>query len=120
MVLGLLGARIDNADDDEDVLELRADVLGRERKGSRFLEDDGHDVVPDVTLPQQLLPVVGRERQQRRHVKLQINQFNVIIQSELSTWTALVFNSTLSNRIEVYELNDLSNADRRCDNGNSE
>lgn len=39
---------------DEDVLEVRADVLGGERQGARLLEDDGHDVIPNVPLPQKL------------------------------------------------------------------
>lgn len=38
----------------EDVLEVRADVLGAEGLGSGFLEHDGDDVVPDVALPEQL------------------------------------------------------------------
>lgn len=49
--------------DDEDVLELALDV-GDEGEGAGLLEDDRDDVVADVALARQLLPVVGRERQQ--------------------------------------------------------
>ena len=55
-------------DDDEDVLELRLEVRD-ERERAWLLEDDGDDVVADVALARQLLPVVGREGQQRRHVE---------------------------------------------------
>lgn len=41
-------------DDDEHVLEMRADVFGSKWKGPRFLEHYGDDVVADVSLPQQL------------------------------------------------------------------
>ena len=55
-------------DDDEDVLELRLEV-GDEGERARILEDDGDDVVADVALARQLLPVVGREGQQRGDVE---------------------------------------------------
>lgn len=48
--------------DDEDVLEVRADGLGGEGVSPRLLEHDGHDVVPDVAFPQQLV----RTRQRRQ------------------------------------------------------
>ena len=35
----------------KDVLEVRADVLWGERLRAGLLEDDGDDVVPDVSLP---------------------------------------------------------------------
>lgn len=41
--------------DDEDVLEVRADGLGGEGMSPGLLEHDGHDVVPDVAFPQQLV-----------------------------------------------------------------
>ena len=41
--------------DDEDVLEVRADGLWSEGVRTRLLEHDGHDVIPDVALPQQLI-----------------------------------------------------------------
>lgn len=37
--------------DDEDVLEMRANVFGCEGQRSRLLEHDGHNVVPDVPFP---------------------------------------------------------------------
>jgi len=43
-----------HADNDEDVLEVGADVLGGEGQRPGLLEDDGHDVVPYVPLPQEL------------------------------------------------------------------
>lgn len=43
-----------HTDDDEDVLEVGADVLRGERQSPRLLEDDGDYVVPDVPLPQEL------------------------------------------------------------------
>lgn len=48
-----------HTDDDEDVLEVRADGLGGEGVRAWLLEHDGHDVVPYVALPQQL--VIGRQ-----------------------------------------------------------
>lgn len=53
-IADILGAGVMNADDDEDVLEVGADVLRGERQGSGLLEDDRHDVIPYVPLPQQL------------------------------------------------------------------
>lgn len=41
-------------DDDEHVLEVGPDAAGREGPRPGLLEDDGHDVVPDVPLPQEL------------------------------------------------------------------
>lgn len=41
-------------DDDEDVLEVGPDAPGGEGARPGLLEDDGHDVVPDVPLPQEL------------------------------------------------------------------
>lgn len=40
---------------DEDMLEVRANGLGGEGVSTRLLEHDGHYVVPDVALPQQLV-----------------------------------------------------------------
>lgn len=55
-------------DDDKDVLELRLDV-GDEWESSGLLKDDGDDVVANVPLARQLLPVVRGVRQQRGHVE---------------------------------------------------
>lgn len=41
--------------DDEDMLKVRADDLGSEGMSAGLLEHDGHDVVPYVPLPQQLV-----------------------------------------------------------------
>lgn len=40
--------------DHKDMLEVRADVFGGERERPWLLEHDGDDVVPNMTLPQQL------------------------------------------------------------------
>lgn len=48
-----------NLDDDEDMLEVRADGLWSEGQGARLLEYDCHDVVTDVSLPQQLMEQTG-------------------------------------------------------------
>lgn len=53
-VAGAVGAGVVHTDDDEDVLEVGADVLWGERQSSRLLKDDGDYVVPDVSLPQEL------------------------------------------------------------------
>lgn len=55
--------RVVHPHDDEDVLEVRADGLGSEGVSAGLLEHHGHNVVPDVSLPQQL--VVVRERTRR-------------------------------------------------------
>lgn len=43
-----------NLNDDEDVLEMGADGLWSEGQSARLLENDRHNVVSDVSLPQQL------------------------------------------------------------------
>lgn len=48
-------------DDDEHVLEVGPDAAGREGPRPGLLEDDGHDVVPDVPLPQELRSGRGGE-----------------------------------------------------------
>lgn len=53
-IADILSARVMDSDDDEDVLEVRADVLRGERQCAWLLEDDRHDVIPYVPLPQQL------------------------------------------------------------------
>lgn len=58
-VADILCAGVVCSHDDEDVLEVGADVLGGERQSPRLLEDDGHDVIPYVSLPQEL--VTGRQ-----------------------------------------------------------
>ena len=57
-VADVISAGVVGPDNDEDVLKVGADVLGGERQRPGLLEDDGHDVVAYVPLPQQL--VVGR------------------------------------------------------------
>lgn len=53
-VAHVLGAGAVHPDDDEHVLEVGADAPGGEGARPGLLEDDGHDVVPDVPLPQEL------------------------------------------------------------------
>lgn len=53
-VAGVLRAGVVHLHHHKDVLEVRADILGAEGFGSRLLEYDGDDVVPDVALPEQL------------------------------------------------------------------
>ena len=53
-VVCVVGARAECLHYDEDVLELRADVLWCERKSAGLLEDDGDNVVADVSFSQQL------------------------------------------------------------------
>lgn len=50
-----VGAGVVHPHDDEDVLEVRADGLGGEGVSPGLLEHDGHNVVPDVAFPQQLV-----------------------------------------------------------------
>lgn len=68
-VVRVLRARVDRLDDDENVLKLRTDALWGERQSARFLEDDGYDVVADVTFSEQLLSVVGGEGKHCRDVE---------------------------------------------------
>lgn len=44
-----------NLNDDEDMLEVRADGLWSEGQGAWLLEHDCHNVITDVSLPQQLM-----------------------------------------------------------------
>lgn len=44
-----------HTDDDEDMLKVRADGLGGEGVSTGLLEHNGHNVVPYVALPQQLV-----------------------------------------------------------------
>jgi len=55
-----------NLNDDEDVLEMRAYGLWSKGQGARLLEHDRHDVVTDVSLPQQLM-------RQNRNTEMVIN-----------------------------------------------
>lgn len=64
-VAGVLRAWVVHLHHHEDVLEVRADVLGAEGLGSGLLEHDGDDVVPDVALPEQLQ--VRKHRREFRH-----------------------------------------------------
>ena len=50
-VADAVSAGLVDPDDDEDVLEVGADVLGGERQRPGLLEDDRHDVVSYVPLP---------------------------------------------------------------------
>ena len=58
-VADVISAGVVGPDNDEDMLKVGADVLGGERQRPGLLEDDGHNVVAYVPLPQQL--VVGRQ-----------------------------------------------------------
>lgn len=53
-VAGVVWAGIVNADDDEDMLEMWADVFRGEGMSSWLLENDGDDIIPNVPFPQQL------------------------------------------------------------------
>lgn len=52
-----------HADDNKDVLEVRANILRGERQRSRLLEDYGDDVVPYVPLSQELKRRKGKNDQ---------------------------------------------------------
>lgn len=52
-------ARVVHPHNDEDMLEVRANGLRGEGVSAGLLEHDGHNVVPYVTLPQQL--VIGKQ-----------------------------------------------------------
>ena len=71
-VADVISAGVVGPDNDEDMLKVGADVLGGERQRPGLLEDDGHDVVAYVPLPQQL--VVGRQWRGRgkRQGRLQV------------------------------------------------
>ena len=64
-VADVISAGVVDFDDNKHVLEMRADVLGREGESSRLLEHDGDDVVANVSLPQQLGGLESRGRNQR-------------------------------------------------------
>ena len=71
-VIGFVSAGLVNLDDDEDMLEMGADGLWREGQGAWLLEHDCHDVVTDVSLPQQLTEQNRqreRERERERRVR---------------------------------------------------
>lgn len=51
------------------MLEVAADVPGAEGRRSGLLEDDCHDVVPDVALTEELLAVVWGEGEERRDME---------------------------------------------------
>lgn len=55
--------------DNKHVLELRPDSFWRERFGAFLLEDNGDDVVADVTFTQKLLSVGRREGEHGGHVE---------------------------------------------------
>lgn len=60
----------DPPDNDKNVLELRAETFRREGvMATGFLPHYGNDVVANVTLPHQLLPVVRGEGEQRGNVE---------------------------------------------------
>lgn len=54
-VIGFVSAGLMNLNDDEDMLEMRADGLWSEGQGAWLLEHDCHNVITDVSLPQQLM-----------------------------------------------------------------
>ena len=68
-VAGVVGGGAVHADDDKHVLEVRPDVLGGEGEGAGLLEDHRDDVVPDVTLPQQLRQGDGESRREEKEKK---------------------------------------------------
>lgn len=45
----------------ENVLEVRADSCGAEGLATRLLEHDGHNIIADMTLPQELERVKDRQ-----------------------------------------------------------
>lgn len=53
-VTGIFRARVVHVDNNEDMLEVRANVLRSERQCSGLLKDYGDDVVPYVSLSQEL------------------------------------------------------------------
>lgn len=54
-VVSFVSAGLMNLNDDEDMLEVRADGLWSEGQGAWLLEHDCHNVITDVSLPQQLM-----------------------------------------------------------------
>ena len=54
-VVGVLRAGLMNLNYDEDMLEMGADGLWSEGQSTWLLENDRHNVVSDVSLPQQLM-----------------------------------------------------------------
>lgn len=54
-VADVVSAGVVGSDNDEHVLKVGADVLGGERQRPRLLEDDGHNVVSYVPLPEKLV-----------------------------------------------------------------
>ena len=99
-VLRVLRARVVHPDDDEDVLELRLEV-GDEGERARLLEDDGDDVVADVALPRQLLPVVGREREQGGHVEHDLVSAGVRVHRVEASRVVLVAKAGLGKQEEI-------------------
>lgn len=53
-VTGIFSARVVHVDNNEDMLEVRANILWSERQCSWLLKDYGDDVVPYVSLSQEL------------------------------------------------------------------
>lgn len=88
-VLRIFRARIHGLHHNEHMLEVTTNVFGAERRCAGFLEDDGHDVVADVSLPQELLSVVWGEGKERRNVEhhLQVSVLGVnAVQSSGVRW----------------------------------
>lgn len=54
-VADVLCAGIVNFNNDEDVLEMGANVFGSEGKSTRLLKHDGHNVISDVSFSEQLV-----------------------------------------------------------------
>lgn len=63
----VVGARVMSTHNHKDVLKVRADVFGGERKRPGLLEHNRDDIVPNVPFPQQL---VKQKRQQEKHTEL--------------------------------------------------
>ncbi len=66
-VIGFVSAGLMNLNDDEDMLEMGADGLWSEGQCAGLLKHDCHDVVTDVSLPQQLT-------EQNRHAEKRVKE----------------------------------------------
>ena len=80
-VLGTFAAGVRHSDDDKHVLELRPNVLRREWLGTRLLENDGHDIIADMTFPQQLKHTSG-------HYNVTVQRLQIILEHKLTLISA--------------------------------
>lgn len=74
--MGIFCTRIDGSNYNKNMLKLRSDTFWSKWLSSWFLEDDRYDIIPYMSFPQQLLPVISGKRQQSRNVK---HDFAVLI-----------------------------------------